>query len=214
MSCNGAYPMRMMRQWHNGWMKGQTQTATGAVNGGLNFTATSGLMATALQRRLLQKAWTGARGQSPLSQTWNAELHSALWMVTSSRNGLLRKAHCNRMKLSLTTLFGCLGAAALAVAQVDGITPTLHMVCVCVGAACVAGLGYHASDAKPRPPLPPMVLFVAMLLMFVFTCMGCKVGGLALEVKSPAFGSVGVALDGGMIGKGKMPTNAAPLLSP
>jgi len=116
------------------------------------------------------------------------------------------------MKFSLTTVFGVLGAIALSVSQVNGINPTVHLFCVCVSAACVAGLGYHAADQFPRPPLPPVVLFIVLLAALTCLLCGCRLGGFALEVKSPAFGSVGVAIDGGMIGKGKMPTNSlAPL---
>lgn len=112
------------------------------------------------------------------------------------------------MKLSPTSLFGILGAVALAVSQVSGLPGTLHMVCVCVSAACVAGLGYHASDATPRPPAPPLLMFALLLGIAVVVFTGCKVGGLGVAVNSPAFGSVGITLDGGVIGHGRMPTNA------
>jgi len=114
------------------------------------------------------------------------------------------------MKISITTVFGTLGAIALAVSQVAGLPATVHLVCVCLSAACVAGLGYHAADQTPRPPLPPIVLFAMMLIGFAVLLAGCKVGGLAVQVSSPAFGSVGVSLDGGVIGHGKTPTNAVP----
>ena len=117
------------------------------------------------------------------------------------------------MKLSLTTVFGTLGAMALAVSQVSGLSATFHLFCVCVAAAAVAGLGYHAADQSPRPPLPPIACFVVLLAILLVMMTGCKVGGLGVEVKSPAFGSVGVSLDGGVIGKGRMPTNALPPLS-
>ena len=111
------------------------------------------------------------------------------------------------MKLSMTTIFGILGAIALAVSQVAGLPATVHMVCVVVSAACVAGLGYHAADQTPRPPVPPFMAFAAMLIGFAVLLAGCKVGGLGVQVASPAFGSVGVSLDGGVIGHGKTPTN-------
>ena len=112
------------------------------------------------------------------------------------------------MKISLTSLFGCLGAIALAVSQVPGIPGTLHLVCVCVSAAAVAALGYHASDATPRPPMPPIMLFALLLCSLLVACAGCKVGGLGVAVSSPPFGSVGITLDGGVIGHGKPATNA------
>jgi hypothetical protein len=112
------------------------------------------------------------------------------------------------MKLSYTTFFGMLGAMTFAVSQVVGLPALVHLVCVCVSAACVAGLGYHAVDQTPRPPVPPLVLFAAMLIAFAVMLAGCKVGGLGVSVSSPAFGSVGLSLDGGVIGKGHTPTNA------
>ena len=119
------------------------------------------------------------------------------------------------MRLSLTTIFGLLGAISLAVSQVTGLSVTAHLICVCISAACVAGLGYHAADQTPRPPLPPLTCFLLLLVCLIVCCCGCKVGGFGVELKSPAFGSVGVSLDGGVIGKGQVPTNApSPVLAP
>jgi hypothetical protein len=53
-------------------------------------------------------------------------------------------------------------------------------------------------------------MFAAMLIVFAVMLAGCKVGGLGVSVSSPAFGSVGLSLDGGVIGHGKLQTNAAP----
>ena len=111
------------------------------------------------------------------------------------------------MKLSYTSVFGCLGAIALAVSQVPGLPSTLHTVCVCISAASVAALGYHAADATPRPPTPPIVLFALLLGALLVACAGCKVGGLGVSVSSPPFGSVGITLDGGVIGHGRLATN-------
>ena len=113
------------------------------------------------------------------------------------------------MKFSLTTFFGVIGAVALAVAQVSGLSPTLHTVLVCISSACVAGLGYHATDKVPRPPLPPLAMFVALGAATLLFCAGCRVGGLAFKVTSTQFGTVGIALDGGVIGKASMPTNSS-----
>ena len=97
---------------------------------------------------------------------------------------------------------------ALGLAQVSGISSSFHLVCVCISAACVAGLGYHAADQTPRPPGPPIVLFAVLLGALTLALCGCKVGGLGFDLKCPAFGSVGVSLDGGVIGKGHVRTNA------
>jgi hypothetical protein len=112
------------------------------------------------------------------------------------------------MKMSLTTLFGLFGAIAGAVSQVPGIPTDVRLIMVCITAACVAGLGYHASDQQPRPPLSPLTCSCALIVAIMMVCAGCKVGGLGIQVASPAFGSVGVSLDGGVIGHGHVPTNA------
>jgi hypothetical protein len=119
------------------------------------------------------------------------------------------------MKIAPTTLCGLVGAVALAVSKVAGLPPWALTACEVASVGCFAALGYHAQDRSNKPPAPPIgtlsIFLVAGLLAFA----GCKVGGLGVQVSSPAFGSVGVSLDGGLIGHGRLPTNApTPLALP
>lgn len=90
--------------------------------------------------------------------------------------------------------------------------PGMRLVLTCVSAGCVAGLGYHATDKSPRPPLPPLAIFIALGAGLLLVCGGCTLGGFAVGVKSNTFGSVVLAADGGAIGKEPMPTNSVPAL--
>lgn len=97
------------------------------------------------------------------------------------------------MKLSLTSLFGIIGAVSLAVSQVADIPAWFHTLCVCVSAASVAGLGYHATDKNPRPPGPPIVMFAVLLIVVIMAlCLqGC--GTFQGSVTVPGEGTVGAA---------------------
>ena len=107
----------------------------------------------------------------------------------------------------MTTCFGMVSAMCLAASQVPQIPDALHLVLVCISAACVAGLGYHASDIDPRPPFPPALATILLLVVLSVILCACKVGGFGLAIKSPTFGSVELNLDGGVIGHGKLVTN-------
>lgn len=113
----------------------------------------------------------------------------------------------------MTTVCGIVGAATLAVANVPGIPPNIHMVGMAVSAACVAALGWHAQDRSGKPPVDPGTTVAIILAVGLVFSAGCKVGGLGLSVKAPPFGSVGLSLDGGVIGHGRLTTNA-PALPP
>jgi hypothetical protein len=86
----------------------------------------------------------------------------------------------------------------------------LHLHCLILSAVCVALLGYFAADKHPRPPLPSALIVAIVLGGLVVLCSGCRLGGFALQVKSPTFGSIGVAFDSGAIGNAAVAsTNAA-----
>jgi energy-converting hydrogenase Eha subunit B len=123
-------------------------------------------------------------------------------------SGVLGNPLAEPMKYSPTTVFGMLGAIALAVANVPGLAPWALTACHVVSVACVAGIGYHAQDRSAKPPSAPGASAAILLAASLVALTGCKVGGLGIEVKSPTFGSVGISLDGGIIGHGKVPTNA------
>jgi hypothetical protein len=104
------------------------------------------------------------------------------------------------MKVSLTSVFGIVGALALAVSQVDGLPSAVHLHCLIVSAVCVALLGFYAADRTPRPPLPAAMVLAVVLVVLCGVCSGCRVGGFALKVASPTFGSVGITVGNGAIG--------------
>jgi hypothetical protein len=118
------------------------------------------------------------------------------------------------MKLSITTIAGMAGAVSLAVSKVSGLPPWVVTTCEVVTVASVALLGYHAQDRSDKPPAPPLGTLAILLAAGMAAFAGCKVGGLGVEVKSPTFGSVGLTLDGGVIGHGKLPTNAPAATQP
>jgi hypothetical protein len=111
------------------------------------------------------------------------------------------------MKLSVTTCSGLAGAMSLAIDQISSIPAWAHTDCKVIAAAAVALIGYHAQDRSGKPPAPlsGTVAIIGAILLLTFS--GCKVGGLGVQVSSPAFGSVGVTLDGGVIGHGRLSTN-------
>ena len=103
--------------------------------------------------------------------------------------------------------FGLLSALALALITCAGLPTWAYVLLKCV--AVVAGVlaGYH----YPAPPTGTAVNTAAvglMLLGALALSTGCKVGALGINVSSPTFGSVGVTLDGGVIGHGRVITNA------
>lgn len=104
------------------------------------------------------------------------------------------------MKTSFTSFFGLSGAIALAVSQIPGLSAQGRMWALIASAVSVALLGYYAADQRPRPPMP-CALFIALVLgtLAVATC-GCRVGGLAVKVVSPAFGSLSLGIGNGAIG--------------
>jgi hypothetical protein len=112
------------------------------------------------------------------------------------------------MKYSITTIAGLSGAIALSVSQVPNLPTWLHTACIVTVAASVALVGYHAQDRSGKPPATPAATLAIIGAALALSLTGCKVGGLGVQVSSPAFGSVGVTLDGGLIGHGKLSTNA------
>ena len=60
----------------------------------------------------------------------------------------------------------------------------------------------------------PALILAVVLGGLTLIAAGCKVGGLAVRVSNPTFGSVGIGLDGGVIGHGKLATNEPPALPP
>ena len=119
------------------------------------------------------------------------------------------------MKISLTTLAGMIGAVALAVDQITALSPDAHLACKVAASAALALVGYHAQDRSNKRPGPPAATLAILAAALCIYLAGCKVGGLGVQVTSPAFGSVGISLDGGVIGHGKAPTNApTPLSAP
>jgi hypothetical protein len=111
-------------------------------------------------------------------------------------------------------LFGLVSAVALALITCAGLPTWVYVMLKCV--AVVAGVlaGYH----YPAPPTGQAVntATVALLLLGALALTpGCKVGALGLSVNNPTFGSVGLTLDGGVIGRGRASTvppvtNSAP----
>jgi len=104
-------------------------------------------------------------------------------------------------------IFGLVSALALALIACAGLPTWAYVLLKCV--AVVAGVlaGYH----YPAPPTGTAVntAAVGLLLLGVLALTpGCKVGALGLSVSSPTFGSVGLTLDGGVIGHGRVSTNA------
>ena len=117
------------------------------------------------------------------------------------------------MNFSRTTLAGIMGAIALAVANGSPVGSDLHNFALVLSALAVAILGWHAQDKNPPPPKAPLVMLAIGLGVALLFSSGCKVGGFGMQVASPAFGTLGVQLDGGVIGHGHLPTNA-PAVTP
>jgi peptidoglycan/LPS O-acetylase OafA/YrhL len=119
------------------------------------------------------------------------------------------------MKISLTTLCGVAAAIAVAISQVQGCPEALRLHLLIVSAVCVALLGYFAQDRHPRPPLPAALILAVVVGGLAMVCSGCRLGGFTMQVKSPTFGSVGVAFDSGSIGNRAVShTNALHQLPP
>ena len=104
-------------------------------------------------------------------------------------------------------LFGLVAACALAALTVQGIPVPICTVLKVVAVVCGVLAGYH----YPSPPggVGKVTIGPALgLLVLALLAAGCKVGTFSLDVKSPTFGSVGLSLDGGRIGRGMCRTNA------
>jgi hypothetical protein len=114
---------------------------------------------------------------------------------------------------SRTTLYGYIAAAGYSLHEVVGLPVWAHNVTHLLVGISVALLGYYASDSRgpgngrgPGPLLPMLVLSVGLLS-------GCQVAGLGVEVKSPTFGSVGIRIGGGSLGRPQA-VSAGDLLCP
>lgn len=108
-----------------------------------------------------------------------------------------------------TTFFGMLSAGMLAMSHCPGLPQWLVMVCNAVSVFALACLGYHAQDCPAdcpnRKSKAGIVACMTALLVIAAVALGCKVGGLDVDVKSNTFGAARITLDGGMIGHGSLP---------
>ena len=115
------------------------------------------------------------------------------------------------MKVSITTISGLAGAVALAIRDVDNLPAWAHTLCEVVSVGSLAVLGYHAQDRSLKCPAGLSRTLMVFAVASSLALSGCKVGGLGITLASPPFGSLGVALDGGLIGHGKLPLNLPPV---
>jgi hypothetical protein len=113
-----------------------------------------------------------------------------------------------------TTFFGMLSAGMLAMSHVPGMPQWLVLASQAISVFALACLGYHAQDCPKdcpnRKSSAGVVACMAALLVIVTVTLGCRVGGLGLDVKSNTFGSLKLDLDGGVIGKGALPKPVTP----
>jgi hypothetical protein len=97
-------------------------------------------------------------------------------------------------------LSGCIAALALTGFVGLGLPDPWPKVLGLLAAACLAALGYHATDCStcPGKALRSSAALLAITLCVVAA--GCAVGKLAVGVSSPAFGSVKISVGEGVIG--------------
>ena len=104
------------------------------------------------------------------------------------------------MKNPRTTIFGALAAAGAAVAALPSMPQSVHVAAVAVSTCAVALLGFFAADAIPAKKITPTHALAIIGAATLVIGTGCTVGKLALDVASPAFGSVDLSIGGGTVG--------------
>ena len=114
------------------------------------------------------------------------------------------------MKNPYTTCFGCLAAAAGAVAAVPQVTGTLHLVAAGVAAAAGAAFAFFAKDADKVAPPSTKVLLAGASLGLLLILTGCTIAGFGAHAVIPSIGDYSVQIAGGTIGN-RPNTNAIPI---
>jgi hypothetical protein len=105
------------------------------------------------------------------------------------------------MSFSRTSFFGYCAAVLIAADSVPELPPAVRPWVRVAAAVCVALVGYHASDntgpkggTRPGPLLP---LLIGSMVLGA----GCQVAEMGVQVQSPTFGSLGVTIGGGTLGR-------------
>lgn len=115
------------------------------------------------------------------------------------------------MKNPRTTIFGCLAAAAGAVAALPDVAGTWHLIAVAIAASAGACFAFFAQDAKAPAARPTAVMLgLAILGAGVILC-GCTIAGLGAHAVIPSVGDYSVTIAGGTIGN-RPNTNATPVV--
>lgn len=110
------------------------------------------------------------------------------------------------MKNWKTTLCGILAALSTSIASIPGLPDNVKLGASLVLAASLGALGYHATDCSTCPGLTVRKAAGLAAMLFALCLAGCSLASLGVNVSSPTFGSVGVTLGGGSIGRSQ--TNA------
>lgn len=100
-----------------------------------------------------------------------------------------------------TTVCGVLAAASLLGFAGMGLPDPWPKLLAWLCAVALAALGYHATDCSTCPGLAARKAAGLCLLVLLVCLAGCAVSSFNLSLRSPTFGSLGLKIGGGAIGK-------------
>ena len=121
----------------------------------------------------------------------------------------------NKSKNWRTTVCGLVGGAATWASQADCIPTAWKPICAALAALSIALLGLHAQDCPPDcQGTATRVLKTVLTVAGCAALLGCSLAQFKLSLSNPAYGTLGVSIGGGSIGKqppalpSPTPTNA------
>lgn len=120
-------------------------------------------------------------------------------------------AEIRAMKNPHTTIFGCIAAAAGAIAALPDVAGAWHLAAVAIAAAATACFAFFAKDAESAPIRTSVVMFcLAALGASVILC-SCTIAGFGAHAVIPSVGDYSVTIAGGSIGN-RPNTNTTPIV--